>query len=130
MSGLRGRRSRRDSHSLNPSVEPGLGPVSGFLLNELDVVSDSVWCREVDAAIERSRPKVAVVNAGAASFLCSGPISMTAADVAEIAARVPTAVAVHLEAMNNCPMTRAELCAALPRVLVPADGETLGVAPS
>jgi hypothetical protein len=88
-----------------------------------------VWCREVDAAIERSRPKVAVGNAGGQLPLQRSH-GMTTADVAEIAARVPTAVAVHLEAMNNCPMTRAELRAALPRVLVPADGETLGVVPS
>jgi hypothetical protein len=67
----------------------------------------------------------AVVNAGAASFLGTGPISMTTADVAEVTTRVRTVVAVHLEAMNHCPLTRAELRAALPRVLVPEDGETL-----
>jgi L-ascorbate metabolism protein UlaG (beta-lactamase superfamily) len=114
-------------HSLDPTVEPGLGPVSGFVLDELYVSSDSVWCEEVEAAIERWRPRVAVVNAGAARFLGSGPISMTMADVAEVAARVSTVIAVHLEAMNHCPLTRAELRAALPRVHVPEDGETLNL---
>lgn len=114
-------------HSLDPSVEPGLGPVSGFVLDDLYLSSDSVWCEEVEAAIERWRPRVAVVNAGAASFLDSGPISMTARDVAEVAARVPTVIAVHLEAMNHCPLTRAELRASVPGVLVPEDGETLDV---
>jgi hypothetical protein len=42
-----------------------------------------------------------------------------------VAARVPITVAVHLEAMNHCPLTRAELRAAVPHALVPEDGETL-----
>jgi hypothetical protein len=42
-----------------------------------------------------------------------------------------TVVAVHLEALNHCPLSRTELRAAVDeagvsaRVLVPADGETL-----
>lgn len=112
-------------HSLDGPVANDLGPVSGFVLDDLYIVSDSVWCDEVEAAIEKRRPRVAVVNAGAASFLDSGPISMTSADVAEVAARVPVTVAVHLEAMNHCPLTRAELRAAVPAAVVPDDGETL-----
>lgn len=112
-------------HSLDQSVEPALGPVSGFVLDDLYLVSDSVWCEEVATALERWQPRLAVVNAGAARFRGSGPISMTAADVAEVVARVPVTVAVHLEAMNHCPMTRAELRAAVPGALVPEDGETL-----
>jgi L-ascorbate metabolism protein UlaG (beta-lactamase superfamily) len=112
-------------HTLDPNLETALGAVSGFVLDDLYIASDSVWCDRVEAAIERLSPRVAVVNAGAASFLDSGPISMTTADVAEVAARVPTVVVVHLEAMNHCPMTRTELRAALPGVLVPDDGEAL-----
>jgi L-ascorbate metabolism protein UlaG (beta-lactamase superfamily) len=112
-------------HSLDPSVEPGLGPVSGFVLGDLYVVSDSVWCDEVAAVLVRWRPRVAVVNSGAARFVGSGPISMTAADVGEVAGRVRVTVAVHLEAINHCPLTRAELRAAVPAALVPEDGETL-----
>jgi hypothetical protein len=65
------------------------------------------------------------VNAGGASFLEGGPIVMGVEDVREVAARVPVVVAVHLEAMNHCPLTRAELAAAVPGVLVPRDGETV-----
>jgi hypothetical protein len=68
---------------------------------------------------------VAVVNAGAARFLNSGPISMTSEDVFQVAARVPTVIAVHLEAMNHCSLTRTRLRGVLPGVLVPEDGETL-----
>jgi hypothetical protein len=46
-------------------------------------------------------------------------------DVREVAARVPTVVAVHLEALNHCYLTRVELRGALPHVLVPNDGEVL-----
>jgi L-ascorbate metabolism protein UlaG (beta-lactamase superfamily) len=102
-----------------------LAPVSGFVLDGLYVVGDSVWCREVEQAIERHAPRVAVVNAGAARFLEGDPITMDAADVAEVARRVPRVVAVHMEAINHCGLTRAELRAALPDVVVPADGETV-----
>jgi len=34
-------------------------------------------------------------------------------------------VAVHMEALNHCHLTRAALRAALPDVLVPDDGETI-----
>jgi L-ascorbate metabolism protein UlaG (beta-lactamase superfamily) len=112
-------------HSLDPSVEPALGPVSSFVLGDLYIGSDSVWCEEMVEGLRRWRPRVAVVNAGAARFIGSGPISMTAADVAEVAVRVPITVAVHLEAMNHCPLTRAELRAAVPVALVPEDGELL-----
>ncbi len=112
-------------HSLDPAVEASLQPVSGFLINDLYIASDSVWCEEVAAALSHWRPRIAVVNAGAARFVDSGPISMTAADVAEVAARAPITIAVHMEAMNHCPLTREQLRAAVPKVLVPEDGETL-----
>jgi L-ascorbate metabolism protein UlaG (beta-lactamase superfamily) len=102
-----------------------LAPVSGFALDGLYIAGDTVWCDEVAAAIERHRPAVAVVNAGGARFLQGDPIVMTAADVREVAARVPTVVAVHLEAINHCVETREELRAGAPGALVPEDGETL-----
>ncbi len=102
-----------------------LAPVSGFVLGELYVAGDTIWCPEVEEALRRHRPRVAVVNAGAARFLEGDPIVMTAADVLEVAARVPAVVAVHLEAINHCLLTRPELRAAAPSVLVPEDGETI-----
>jgi L-ascorbate metabolism protein UlaG (beta-lactamase superfamily) len=112
------------------AVADALAPVSGFVLAAprepvLYLAGDTVWCGEVEDALERHRPEVAVVNAGAARFLDSAPITMDSGDVARVAERVPRVVAVHLEAINHCLETRAELRAAVPAALVPADGETL-----
>ena len=102
-----------------------LGPVSGFVLDDVYGAGDTVWYEGVADTIERHRPRVAIVNAGGAKFLDSGLIVMGIEDVREVASRVPVAVAVHLEALNHCYLTRGELFAAVPGVLVPGDGETL-----
>jgi L-ascorbate metabolism protein UlaG (beta-lactamase superfamily) len=104
-----------------------LAPVSGFVLNELYLAGDTVWYQGVEETIARHRPRVAVVNAGGAEFVEGGLIVMGTDDVREVVARVPTVVAVHLEALNHCFLTRAELRRSLPEVLVPEDGETLEV---
>ena len=102
-----------------------MAPSSGYAIGAFYLAGDSVWCSEVEQAIERHRPRVAVVNSGAARFLTGDPIVMTAADVAEVVARVPDVVAVHLEAINHCLLTRAELRRAVPQAHVPADGSAL-----
>jgi L-ascorbate metabolism protein UlaG (beta-lactamase superfamily) len=102
-----------------------LAPVSGFVLDDLYIAGDTVWYEGVEETIERHRPRVAVVNAGGAEFEEGGLIIMGIDDVREVAERVPIVVAVHLEALNHCYLTRAALRAALPDVLVPNDGETL-----
>jgi L-ascorbate metabolism protein UlaG (beta-lactamase superfamily) len=107
------------------AVADALAPVSGFVLDKLYLAGDTVWYEGVEDAIARHRPRAAMVNAGGAEFLESGPIVMGIDDVREVAARVPTVVAVHLEAMNHCFLTRAELAAAVPGVLTPRDGETI-----
>jgi L-ascorbate metabolism protein UlaG (beta-lactamase superfamily) len=115
-----------------------MAPVSGFVLRTpaepaLYIAGDTVWCDEVREVIETYEPDVIVVNAGAAQFLAGGPITMTAEDVAQVCDAAPEAlvVAVHMEAMNHCLLTRAELGDFLAakglrdRVRTPADGESL-----
>ena len=102
-----------------------LAPASGFLLDGLYIAGDTVWYEGLAETIERHQPNVAVVNAGGAEFLEGGLIIMGADDVREVATRVPTVVAVHLEALNHCFLTRDALREAVPGVLVPEDGETL-----
>ncbi|MGA8486397.1 MAG: MBL fold metallo-hydrolase, partial [Gaiella sp.] len=95
------------------AIAEALAPVSGFVLDDVYLAGDTVWYGEVERTIERFRPRVAVVNAGGASFLEGGPIVMGIDDVRDVVARVPTVVCVHLEALNHCFLTRAELAAAV-----------------
>jgi hypothetical protein len=103
----------------------GLAPVSGFVLDDLYLAGDTVWYEAIEETIVRFRPRVAVVNAAGESFLDGSLIVMGFDDVREVVARVPVVVAVHLEALNRCHLTRAELRKAIPSVLVPNDGETV-----
>jgi len=109
------------------AVAEALAPVSGFVLDELYIAGDTVWYDGVRETIERFEPRVAVVNAGGAEFLEGGLIVMGADDVREVVSRVPTVVCVHLEALNHCFLTRAELAAAVPGAVIPRDGETVEV---
>lgn len=104
-----------------------LAPVSGFMIGDLYLAGDTVWYEGVAETIERYRPRAAVVHAGGAEFLQGGLIIMGVDDVREVAARVPKVVAVHMEALNHCFLSRAALRAAVPDVLVPEDGETLEI---
>jgi L-ascorbate metabolism protein UlaG (beta-lactamase superfamily) len=108
------------------AVAEALAPVSGFVLDaRLYLAGDTVWYEAVEDVIERFRPGVAVVHAGGASFLEGGLIVMGIEDVREVVQRVPMVVAVHMEAINHCHLSRAELAAAVPEVVIPRDGETV-----
>ena len=113
-------------------VADELGPVSGFVLSAdgeptVHVAGDTVWCDELADALERHAPDAVVLNTGGARFVGSEPITMTAEDVRHVQAAVPDAVliCVHLEAVNHCLLSRADLRAAVPDVAVPEDGETV-----
>jgi len=109
------------------AVAEALAPVSGFVLDDLYLAGDTVWYEDVAETIERFSPRVAIVNAGGASFLEGGLIVMGVDDVREVASRVPVVVCVHMEALNHCFLSRADLAAAVPGVVIPRDGETVEV---
>lgn len=92
-------------------VHGPLGPSPGFVIGSLYIAGDTVWCDEVRTAIDEHRPEVVVVNASGAHFLEGGPLVMTVDDVVAVARHAPNAhvVAVHLEAINHCLETRADL---------------------
>lgn len=115
-----------------------MGSVSGFVLRaagepSLYIAGDSIWCGEVREALETMHPDVVVVNAGAAQFVTGSPITMGTADIAQVCGTAPEArvVAVHMDSINHCLLTRDRLRHGLEqqgllgRVLIPADGETL-----
>jgi L-ascorbate metabolism protein UlaG (beta-lactamase superfamily) len=107
-----------------------LGPSPGFVVDRVYVAGDTIWCDDVRAALDAHRPAVVVVNAGGARFLDGGPLVMTTDDVVAVARHAPDAhvVAVHLEAINHCLETRADLHQRLReegltrQVTVPEDG--------
>jgi len=120
-----------------------MGEVSGFVLRAageptLYLVGDSIWCTPVESALDSHSPDVVVVNAGGARFLEGEHIVMDERDVIGAARAIPSAtvVAVHLEALNHCPVARAGLRAHVEaaglgdRVRIPIDGETLEFRPA
>ena len=117
-----------------------MGTVSGYVLARAGlptvyIAGDTIWCPEVAEAIRVHSPHVIVVNAGAAQFLDGGLIIMGLDDVVEVCRAAPraTVIAVHLEAVNHCLLTRAELREGLRRadvrstVRIPRDGEDLQI---
>jgi L-ascorbate metabolism protein UlaG (beta-lactamase superfamily) len=115
-----------------------MGHVSGFLLRapgepSLYIAGDTIWCADVEHTLQTHRPEVIVLNAGGAQFRFGAPITMTGADVAHVCSAAPDVqvIAVHMETVNHCLQTRADLRTdlerrgALHQVQIPADGELL-----
>ncbi len=130
--------NRTDGHHGTGDIEKKMGHVSGFVLRaasepRLYIAGDTIWCPEVLSALDTFHPDVVVVNAGQAQFLTGDPITMSASDVAAVTRAAPwaTVVAVQMESVNHCGLTRDLLRAYLreqgleSRVIIPADGETL-----
>ena len=112
-----------------------MGNVSGFVLKygaeALYIAGDTIWCSQVEEALNRHQPQKVVVNAGGAQFLTGAPITMTAADVTTVARKAPFAkvVAVHMDTVNHCMVGRRVLRAVVEQeklttqISIPEDGE-------
>jgi L-ascorbate metabolism protein UlaG (beta-lactamase superfamily) len=113
-----------------------MGNVSGYVLKAdnqptLYIAGDTIWCDDVKEALDLHRPDVTIVNAGGARFLEGDPITMDADDVVSLCRYAPytKVIAVHMEAINHCLVTRADLqrrLAAeglLDQVVIPGDGD-------
>jgi len=115
-----------------------MAPVSGYVIKtvsepSLYIAGDTIYCEEVDAILTKVQPTIVVVNAGGARFNIGDPITMTEEDVAKVCRKVPQAkiIAVHMEAINHCLLSRADLLNYLEheelshQVFIPMDGEIL-----
>jgi L-ascorbate metabolism protein UlaG (beta-lactamase superfamily) len=117
-----------------------MGSVSGYILQAdgqpvTYIAGDTVWCPEVETALETYQPKVVILFAGAAQFNDGNPITMSASDVGKVCQKASQAkvIAVHMEAINHCLLTRADLDKYLvsnglrSQVYIPLDGEELSL---
>jgi L-ascorbate metabolism protein UlaG (beta-lactamase superfamily) len=131
-----------DIHRVNGQHGTGdigarMGPVSGFILTDgarkIYIAGDTIWCSDVEQTIKAHKPDVIVVNAGAAQFNQGDPITMSSKDVISAISALPTAkvVAVHMETVNHCLLTRADLrkeleaSSLLKNCVIPSDGERI-----
>ncbi|MEK4044656.1 MBL fold metallo-hydrolase [Paenibacillus sp. FSL H8-0048] len=128
--------TRTDGHHGTGEIGELMGKVSGFLFRAegepvLYLAGDTIWCEEVQQVIAEQAPEVIIVNAGGAQFLSGGPITMNEQDVVEVCHAAPSAsvIAVHMDTINHCLVTRELLKQRLEqkglsgRVAVPLDGE-------
>lgn len=93
------------------------------------IAGDTILTDEVRFCLTQRQPRVAILPAGGARFDLGAEIIMNAADVINACALTTGVVfANHLEALDHCPTTRAELAAAAAqaglkdRMLIPQDG--------
>lgn len=98
------------------------------------ISGDTVFTEDVKRALHELKPDIAVVAAGCASLDMGGPILMTVEEVISFIKAAPgKVIANHLEALNHCPVTRAQLKQTLTekgllaKTFIPKDGETITV---
>jgi L-ascorbate metabolism protein UlaG (beta-lactamase superfamily) len=113
-----------------------MGEVCGIVFRHMDektlyVAGDTIWNDYVRSNLAQYKPDVVVLNAGDAQVPGLGSIIMGTEDVKKVhdAAPAATLIASHMEAINHCVLTRAELRefaernGISQRLLVPEDGE-------
>ncbi|MBL8562375.1 MAG: MBL fold metallo-hydrolase, partial [Gemmobacter sp.] len=132
---------RHGSEAHYEAIGALLGEVCGVVFSApgqktVYLAGDTVWNADVAAALATHRPAVAILNCGAAMIEgMAGSIIMDAEDVLRVHRAAPEAllIATHLEAVNHCVLTRAELrafaqakgFAAMLRT--PGDGERIDI---
>jgi len=92
-----------------------MGEVSGFVFKNdevtIYVAGDTIWCDDVENALNNFKPGVTVLNAGGAQFLTGDPITMTPADIIKVHQQLLSTkiIAVHMDTVNHCFITRSDL---------------------
>lgn len=99
------------------------------------IAGDTIWTDDVRETLDRFSPDVVVLNTGEATWITGDRIIMGAEDVLRVHEAAPEAriVAVHMEALNHCVVTREQV-RELARehgishlVRVPEDGERIAL---
>ena len=121
-----------------PELAERLGEACGVVFRHPDektlcIAGDTIWREAVATDLQKHQPDVVVINAGYAHVIGFGPIIMGQEDVLNLHFLLPEAkiVAVHMEAINHCLLTRSALRQyaednQVSEVLtIPQDGETV-----
>jgi L-ascorbate metabolism protein UlaG (beta-lactamase superfamily) len=112
-------------HHGTGEIGEAMGTVSGWVVDGVYIAGDTIWCDEVQDALERHRPRAVIANASGARFNVGDPIVMDTGDVRTLRNEFDGAVAVvHLEAINHCIEPRSAY-RAIEGVHVPDDGEMI-----
>ncbi|WP_323658721.1 MBL fold metallo-hydrolase [Pectobacterium versatile] len=127
-----------DETYANPQMAERLGDVCGIIFQHAHektfyLAGDTVWNQHVIDALTHHTPDVVALNIGNAVIPGFGSIIMGKEDIRRVHQFVPNAaiVATHMEAVNHCLLSRAELRDYLHEeklqsiVYVPNDGESV-----
>jgi L-ascorbate metabolism protein UlaG (beta-lactamase superfamily) len=131
--------TRTDGRHGTGKLGERMGKVSGFVLQSEGEPTvfwpgDTIWCELVEQALRDFEPDIILTHSGGAQFPGSDLIIMDAEQTLTVCRSAPEArvVAIHLEALDHCPVTRAGLRALAEkegispeRLFIPSDGETL-----
>jgi L-ascorbate metabolism protein UlaG (beta-lactamase superfamily) len=113
-----------------------MGKGSGYMVQfganqTIYLAGDTIYTDTIAQQIAHFQPQTIILYAGAAQMAFGKPITMTAEDVIAVCRAAPTAkgIALHIEAINHCGLTRRALAAQVAQagvgqqVLIPVDGE-------
>ena len=127
-----------DAMYANEPLGTALGDAMGLVFQAPNMktvyfVGDTTWQPQVTQAINDFQPDIIVLNAGYAQWRgYEGSLIMGKDDVLKASLMCPGSkiVAVHLEGINHCMLSRAELAEYakehhVTNVLIPQDGEVL-----
>jgi len=129
--------SRTNGQHGTGEIGKKMGTVSGFVFkhNEQTIylAGDTIWCADVEKALQEHKPDVTILNAGGAQFLTGDPITMTPDDIIQVHEKCPTTkiIAVHMDTINHCFIKRVDLVKALSekkpalKILIPDDGTVI-----
>ena len=113
------------------------GNVMGFFIDlpnhrSIYLSSDTIYTDDVDKVLKEHQPEISVVAAGSAQFDIFKPLLMTIEDVVRFIHNAPgKVIANHMEAVNHCLTSRADLRKKLidenlkEKVYIPEDGDWL-----
>ncbi len=98
----------------------------------LYLAGDTIYCEEVEAAINEFNPQVIIVNACGATLLNGEKIIMTDKDIKKVITQIPTAtiIASHMDTVSHLSVTRVDLkqfasSENINNLLIPEDGESI-----